>query len=485
MLRFEPSELRDEFTKTLKDWAKRFEFSEVDLSEDCGFIMDLMSESFDPSEYEDITIDKNHLLGIEIPRWHGTAYFSYTQLVDLLEELEGAKLYENKICKTSKRFLIRVEAVNETAIRFLYHSIPEAEKIEEEATRNEIVEVREKISNLSNQLDKLDVYGSARDEVFKEWTAARNREQELFQEMQKSTDRFCVHRFVFDNSEICCSLTQGFSIFGILIAQAGEYDKYFPPILDDDLFVEIRFSKNLPEEHIQNIFEAYLFELSSSLEIHFQPSPRPYLDGSWLDKRCDYVIKPSRFRPLVLGKGTTELLRLYNKAVASQDLDVQILYFTKAIEYVSQTVIRIQSHEAIRGKLLSSKALEPDAMYISELEAVFEAQRVYKKDREAIRQTIAVCCEASELAKVAPIFIKEFKRISVESSLQDKIKALEALGRILYTTRNEIAHAKANYTSTGDECPPEQLHEFTQCVKIATQQVIRWYHFRPESIRLA
>lgn len=482
MLRFEPPELKDEFTQTVKAWTEKFEFSELVLSEDCGFIMDLIFEGLDPSEYEDITVDQNYLLGIELPRWHGTAYFSYTQLVDLLKELEEAKLHENKICKTSKRFLARVEAVNETAIRFLYHAIPEAEENEEEKTRNEIVEVREKISILGKNLDRLDV-GAARDEVFKEWTAARNREQELFQEIRKSTERFCIHRFVFDGTEICCSLTQGFSIFGILIAQAGEYDKYFPPILDEDLFVEIRFDKKLPEGHIQNIFEAYLFELSSSLDIHVQPSPRPYLDGSWLDERCDYVFKPSRFRPLVLGKGTTELLKLYNKAVASQDLDVQILYFTKAIEYVSQTVVRIQSHEAIRGKLLSSRALEPDAVYISELEAVFEAQRVYKKDREAIRQTIATCCEASELAKVAPTFIKEFKQISVGSSFQDKIKALEALGKILYATRNEIAHAKANYTSTGDECPRDQLHEFTQCVKIATQQVIRWYYFRPESIR--
>jgi hypothetical protein len=485
MLIFEPPELQEQLTKAVKAWPEELEFDlSFDLSDDLDFIKDLCSEDFDPSQYKDIKIDSSYLVEIRLPRWDEVALVSCQEFIDLQEELEGAKLFENETCRSNKRVLTRVEPVNEVAVKFLYHAVPDAEDKQGGEIRKQVIDLREEISALGKKLDELDRNDSLRDEVLSDWLSKRDYEQELFREIKKSTERFCIQNFSSDGVEISCSLTRGFSIFGILIACAGEYDKYFPPILDEDLFVEIRFDKKISKSLEQNIFEAYLFEVSSSLDLSVEISSRPYLDDSWLNEQCDYIFQDPRFRPLILGKGTTELLKLYNKAVSSKDLDVQILYFTKAIEYVSQTVIRIQSNEAIRAKLLSSRALKPDADFISELESIFETQRTYKKDREAIRQTIVTCCEASELAKVAPTFIKEFKQISAESNLQDRNKALEALGKSLYSTRNEIAHAKANYQPTGEECPEDQFLNFTKCVQLATQQVINWYYFSPESIRL-
>lgn len=482
MLYFEPLELQEKLSKAVKAWTDKFE---LDLPEEPVFIVDLCSENFDPSQYEDQTIDANYLLEIELSRLGEVASVSCQEFIDLIEELQSAKkLYENKICRSNKRTLIRVAPVNEKAERFLYHAIPTAEDDEEEKIRVKIIESREKIHVLGKELEELSIDNPLRDEIWQKWISERDYERELIQKIKKSTEKFCIQKFILNGVEVSCSLVRGFTIFGILVACAGEYDKYFPPILDNDLFVEIRFNQIISELLECNILEAYLFELNSSLDISLEISPRPYLDEIWFDEQCDDFFHDTRLRPLIIGKGTTELLKLYNKAVASKDLDVQILYFTKAIEYVSQTVIRIQFNEAIRAKLLSTRALQPDANFISELESVFETQRTFKKDREAIRQTIITCCEASELAKVVPAFLKEFKQVSVESSLQDKTKALEALSKSLYSTRNEIAHAKANYTPTGEECPKDQLADFTKCVQVATQQVIRWYYFSPESIRL-
>lgn len=60
----------------------------------------------------------------------------------------------------------------------------------------------------------------------------------------------------------------------------------------------------------------------------------------------------------------SEVLGLYNKAIAADDLDIKILYFSKVIEYVSQTVIRINATEAIRRKLHTKNALNPDSRFI-------------------------------------------------------------------------------------------------------------------------
>lgn len=492
MLSFESSELRNQLLKAAKFWTEGLK---LDLPTKLSFLADMDSNESNVSEYEEQIIESQSELEIELPRCYENLTVTCQSFIDLTEELKTAKLYENKTCKSNKRLLVRIKPTNQAAENFIYHAIPSVEDEEGEELRNQIIESRKKISHCRKKIDELNEkkYSSYKEQlddperwdICNEWDSEREKEEQFFQKIKKFPQRFCLQKIFVNEIEIDCYLTQGFTIFSILIASIEEYDKYFPPILDTDLFVEIVFKKTIPESLQNNIFEAYLFELSNCLDISFEISPRPYLDQSWYNERCDEYVPDPRFRPLLLGTGTTEVLKLYNRAISSKNLDVQILFFTKVIEYVSQTVVRLQSYEAIRAKLLSQRALQPNAEFISELENIIEKQRLLKKDKESIRQTIVTCCEATELVKFAPPFIKEFKHISSESNQQDKLKALESLGKSLYSTRNEIAHAKANYIPTGDECPEEQLFQFTKCVKIASQQVIHWYYFTPESIRLA
>jgi hypothetical protein len=180
-----------------------------------------------------------------------------------------------------------------------------------------------------------------------------------------------------------------------------------------------------------------------------------------------------------------DLLRLYNRAVAASDNETQILHFTKVVEYVSQTVVRQQATEAIRTKLLSPRALRPDATFVAELQAVVEEQRIFRKDREAMRQTVITCCEASELSKFAPPFLNKLRGLSFSDKPKDKEEALTELGLSLSATRNSVAHAKANYEPTGEECPEGQLAAFAECAKLAAQLSIRWHHSRPEHARVS
>lgn len=55
--------------------------------------------------------------------------------------------------------------------------------------------------------------------------------------------------------------------------------------------------------------------------------------------------------------------------------------------------------------------------------------------------------------------------------------------RISYT-RNFIAHAKANYTLKGNECPNEQKSEFVEMLKILSIQVVRWFSLTNDAIRI-
>jgi hypothetical protein len=78
---------------------------------------------------------------------------------------------------------------------------------------------------------------------------------------------------------------------------------------------------------------------------------------------------------------------------------LEIFYLTKVIEYVSQTVVKAQLVSTIQKKLYSAEALSPNAEFIIELQNMFNEQRNYTKDREAIRLTILTCCEVAGVVK--------------------------------------------------------------------------------------
>ncbi len=97
--------------------------------------------------------------------------------------------------------------------------------------------------------------------------------------------------------------------------------------------------------------------------------------------------------------------------------------------------------------------------------SLFESQRQYKKDREAIKLTVASCCDASELARNAPEFLESLAETSSSSTARERKHALERLAESLVDTRNSIAHSKMNYTPTGLECPEAEMETFLPVFK--------------------
>lgn len=487
MLKFDPPELRLQIIDAVEEWTNKLDVEPDELIEGIG---DLIKEDFDPNEFDDRVITLSTELELYLPKWEDLAVMSYGDFISLTEELRFTELIQNVICRSQKRSLVRVEIVNAAADLLTIFSIPDAENSDEIEIRRELIEQRRRRKSIYKQRTVKEFLDQTSEEEKAEFNTVRQKEIELSRKLEKSTKRFFTQNNQIDECNISCSITTGFTLFGVTIAFEGNYIDEYPPIIDDDVFVEIRFDKQISESLEKSILEAYLFELSSSLNTDFKVSTRPdceEIDFSY-EELEDHNFNP-RFRPLLIGKGMADLLDLYNRAIASIDPDVQILYFTKVIEYVSQTVIRRASDEAIRAKLLSPRALQPDASFIIELEKVIKAQQKYEKDKEAIRETVAVCCEAVELARVAPPYLTKLRAIlnsknQNENLEREKLGALKQFGASLYSTRNEVAHAKANYTPSGDECPEDQLTEFANCAKLAAQQVIRWYQLVPESARL-
>lgn len=487
MLSFDPPDLRDELAAAIDVWKQQIDISEdYDFSED---VVDVTKSDFDPAEYEDRTVTYGSEFDLGLPKWEDVARVTYGRFIELARELSGAALKENRECWTERRYLLRVDAANDQTTRFMLHTLPDAESEAEQQLQEEYLELVREVETMSAKLremfdEGIDRYDERFDEeLWETYQQATQQRRKLTEKVEGATRRYCSAGVSLDGQDIMCSLTEGFTVFGAAVAASGNYDKDLPPVIWD-LFIEVRYRRSLPRDTARYVADSYMFELSSTLGLEFEVSPRPTLENEDLYSESELRASTTRLRPLLLGKGMPELLKLYTRAVAASDDEVRILYFAKVIEYVSQTVVRQRATEAIRAKLLSPRALNPDASFITELQAALEEQRVLRKDREAMKQTLIACCDVGELSRVAPPFLSKLYGVSASDPPKRKDEALAEVGYVLSATRNSVAHAKANYEPTGEECPGEQLAAFAECAKQAAQQAVRWYHSRSEDLRV-
>lgn len=384
------------------------------------------------------------------------------EFIEMTRELPSAEMVMNRECWTDRRSLFRIEPVNEKAKRYLDYAVPEPEADEEIPLREQLIEL-ESLRDAGTMIRRL----------------------ELAAKLRKPTERFCSLFTETNGQKIVCSLTRGFTIFASLLVAERNCNEYLPPMLDSDLFVEVQYEQRPSEYTVRSALWGYLFDLSCSLGIDFVPSPRatvkrPALGIGDLDTAYSVLLS----HPMILGKGMAEVLSLYSQATSALDPQVQILFFARAIEYVSRTVLLEQVTKVILPRLRGLEVQKVDANLIAEIVALVEKHWARKKDRDAVTLTVRTCCEANDLAKFAPSFLTELGCITKDSSQREKEQALRKLGASLWATRNTIAHAKANYRPSGNECPEDEMYKFAQCVKLTAQQVVQWYRSVPEIMRI-
>jgi hypothetical protein len=430
MVTFDPPELKQ---KIIEARAK--------LNEDLGAYLfedtyPVWEEDFDPTEYNEAVLTEESRLEVVLPNCQDEYDFSVGDLLRLADELVSCEFVEDRaVCSKNHAFVLVdvADFDSELVLRRTptYHSrgVGGARMIGLEA-------------------------------VFKD-----------------------------SDGECRCGLVRGFTMFGLKMVQLLNYEDWRPPVDADDLFIEIRHSGTRSPEFLFSVARAYIFELNASLRIALKEIIWSTEIEDWQglleSEEAEVEGIEFRLRPLNAGAGIDELIRLYNVAISSENTDVEILNLVKVVEYVSQAVLRRGLNESVRLKLSDPRALQPSSEYIQELGRVFEEKSMKRKDKEAIKETVRACCDAVALVGFAPKCLKKLKAIDVNSSRQKRLEALDEFADCIYSTRSSIAHAKANYRPTGRECPQEQLHRFSVCVKQAAAQVVRWYTLLPESERLS
>ena len=264
------------------------------------------------------------------------------------------------------------------------------------------------------------------------------------------------------------------------------YDKYFPPLGWDEVFIEVHHPLGATKEQANALIQAYVFELHVTLGLEFSESPRPVefdIEYPEDEEIGDLVKRATSMRPLLTGPGLLAVLSEFNSANGLHADSSSLLVYTKCIEYVSATVVREKQYEDLRKRLLTRDALNPNAEFMDGLLVLFEENRVFTRDVEALRLSIERCCDPLPMKPHAPQILRSLSKIEPNSTAEQRRQALVDLAAVLSASRNQLAHAKANYRATGKECPPEQLASLVSCARIAAEQCIRWYASRSEELR--
>jgi len=277
--------------------------------------------------------------------------------------------------------------------------------------------------------------------------------------------------------------------------KSGDFDDdYLPALLDDELFIEIKSDEGLQLNDYENIINSYIFEIDSSYNISLQEARRPqinYDDEYNEDDDETKIITDYKLRPLLFGKGLTEVVKLYNSATISSNLDMVIIQYTKVLEFISQTVVRQKTTQTLQNKIMDSRALNPNADFIKELEMTFDdLHQKYSTDRDAIKVLIETCCDIRNISRFAPKYLSKLRKLentlnAIKSDKEGCIKeSYELLANSISDTRNYIAHSKANYTLKGNECPEDQKDDFVKMLRLTSIQAIRWFSTISEEGRI-
>lgn len=508
MIRFAPPEFEAELKKATCIWLEFFNEPCSRMEELSDGFIDLTDPDLDIDSYDGEIITPRSTFELSLPGDDGSRDMSYAQFCEIACELDSLQIFEVKKggvnilsrdnaeegicgCITKNRWLFAVEAVHYDSHTALHSLLPETQDGHEKELLRKLISLNKKIADINKKLREFRV--SAVDQISSENVGdliysqhdTIRRQEEIFDHFLKRNLSYCPIKTELNGKFATCYLTHDFTVLNIAYSALGYYSEWQDIEHGDNWTVNIlTHDNNFTAEEMSGIFNAYLFELNSSLNIDLISSARLYYLDEDISFEDTSFVPDTRLRPLLIGKGLPELVQLYNQAIATTDSEFQILYYTKIIEYVSSTVIRQQATESIRAKLLSPRALNPDATFIMELEGIMEENRNFKKDREAIRQTSIVCCVATDLAHLAPNFLTNLKRVSHSSKKKEQDEALAQFANSLYSTRNSIAHSKANYTPTGDECPKTELAQLVCCARLAAQQAMRWYYAQPEELRV-
>lgn len=189
----------------------------------------------------------------------------------------------------------------------------------------------------------------------------------------------------------------------------------------------------------------------------------------------------------------TKAMDYFSKAIEIEDKEIRYLHFYKIIEYFSPIASKKNAYNMLNLRLDALGIKNRSQQY---LESIFQLTRNYDEsltDKELATTVLRECVDILELFDILPESIQRHlkkdlhiqKDMTITSLKTTEIDLItKGIGQILYSTRNQIVHAKSNYRPSGRECPNEDMEQLNFFMMKLCQCLIIWNNRQPDEYRL-
>lgn len=293
----------------------------------------------------------------------------------------------------------------------------------------------------------------------------------------------------YGNIEI--SLNTCSFILGLAATKLCAYDEDYHGAVSSYAAVEVIYKSadeilDLVEE--KKLVQSFLFEVADSTDVTLKESRigLPH-EGEVVD--ISNAVNHFKLRDI---ENWNEGMRFFVSAIQIDDPQLKYLNFYKILEHFAPVAVNIEANEMMRIKLDAPKAQFENGDFIRSIFHLAKSMREKFNDEDLIKATFNTCFDFIAVFEKLPSSIKkrvlsQIKegKLSYDIDKQKVTTACNMVGKILYETRNNVVHAKANYELKGNECPESEISTLNEFMKEASSLTIRWYNRQPEHLKLA
>jgi hypothetical protein len=294
------------------------------------------------------------------------------------------------------------------------------------------------------------------------------------------------------NEKIEIDLVSENFIVGLAATGTGEYDNDYYGTISPYSAIEIKYNTKdaiLDTEKELELVKAYIFEIADStgLALTFSEIRNPVYDYEDIQEEAESQ-QGNKLREI---ESYNEGMRLFVSAIQIQEEELKFLNFYKILEHFAPIAVNIEANELMRKKLDAPKCQFENGDFIRSIFDLAKSMREKFNDEDLIKSTFLNCFDFVGLFEILPDSIKtkvkkqiNEKHIDYSIDKQKITTASNMVGKIIYSTRNKVVHAKANFETTGNECDVSDLYRLNEFMKEACSQTIRWYNRQPQHLKL-
>lgn len=309
-------------------------------------------------------------------------------------------------------------------------------------------------------------------------------------------------QYVYNGDNFQVKIVDHPLLVGLWNSKEGNYDdNYFIFPCSGYLALEIKYSDNnkLSFDEENQLIERILFDLTRKLGVAAYVST--FIDmcevEAQIDEEYESMDVPATESTIEVNSlcNASGVLTLYRQAKEIVNPEIAFLHYYKIIEYVSPAVAKKNAIASLNDHLNAAESVPRDYHYMDAMLSIASQYRDDQKDDFLTQSVIQTCIDVKPYFHLLPISLqKQVKdNLHVAETADIRTVALtpdqemslkKQVATILYSTRNSIVHAKANYRPTGLECPVDTLEEVNEMMNSFALTLIAWNDTQPDYLRV-